>query len=154
MRLPSMPKAATVIRRCSFGTDKSGTLFDNSRREIRFTGCLRKVRNFCKSVRRRFPRSALAAPESRYGRRRSNSHACQGVFLRREGDGWIVSDGERKRPASSAAVQALADAVSTAEVSAYQAISDDEAASFGLGRPRARSPSCQFSLRTPPRRAR
>ena len=61
--------------------------------------------------------------------------------LRREGEGWIVNDGESKRPASSAAVQALADAVSTAEVSAYQAVSDEKAAAFGLGQPR-----CQIAF--------
>ena len=55
--------------------------------------------------------------------------------LRREEGGWIVNDGESKRPASNAAVQALADAVSTAEVSAYQAISDEKAAAFGLEQP-------------------
>jgi Domain of unknown function (DUF4340) len=56
--------------------------------------------------------------------------------LRREGEGWIINDGGSKRPASSAAVQALADAVSTAEVSAYQAVSEEKAAAFGLGQPR------------------
>jgi hypothetical protein len=61
--------------------------------------------------------------------------------LHRKGEGWIVNDGESKRPASSAAVQALADAVSTAEVSAYQAISDEKAAAFGLGQPR-----CQIAF--------
>jgi hypothetical protein len=56
-------------------------------------------------------------------------------LLRREGDGWVVKDGELERPASAAAVQALADAVSTSEVAAYDTLSDDKAMSFGLGRP-------------------
>ena len=44
MRLPSMPKAATVIRRFALGPINRELFLDNSLREIRFTGCLRKVR--------------------------------------------------------------------------------------------------------------
>lgn len=58
--------------------------------------------------------------------------------LRREGDGWVVRDGETERPASAAAVQALADAVSTAEVSAYDTVSDGKVAAFGLERPQCK----------------
>jgi hypothetical protein len=61
--------------------------------------------------------------------------------LQREGEGWVINDGESKRPASSAAVQALADAVSAAEVSTFQAASDEKAAAFGLGQPR-----CQIAF--------
>jgi hypothetical protein len=56
--------------------------------------------------------------------------------LRREGDGWVVKDGAMKRPASSAAVQALADAISTAKVSSYDTISEGKFAAFGLENPR------------------
>lgn len=58
--------------------------------------------------------------------------------LRRHGDGWVVREGGSERPASDAAVQALADAVSTAEVSAYDAISDEKIAAFGLGNPQCK----------------
>ncbi|HEU4677969.1 MAG TPA: DUF4340 domain-containing protein [Terrimicrobiaceae bacterium] len=61
--------------------------------------------------------------------------------LRRQGDGWVVKDGDSERPASGAAVQALADAVSTAEVSDYNAVSEDQIASFGL-----ESPQCQVAF--------
>jgi Domain of unknown function (DUF4340) len=56
--------------------------------------------------------------------------------LRREGDGWVVRDGDVERPASAAAVRTLADAVSTAKVSAYNAVTDGKLAAFGLERPR------------------
>jgi hypothetical protein len=56
--------------------------------------------------------------------------------LRREGDGWVVKDGAVERPASAAAVRTLADAVSTARVSAYDTIADGKLAAFGLERPR------------------
>jgi hypothetical protein len=55
--------------------------------------------------------------------------------LRREGDGWMVKDGARERPASAAAVRALADAVSTARVSAYDPVADGRFAPFGLEPP-------------------
>ena len=55
--------------------------------------------------------------------------------LRREGDGWVVKDGVIERPASAAAVRALADAVSTAKVSAYDTVADGKFAAFGLERP-------------------
>jgi hypothetical protein len=55
--------------------------------------------------------------------------------LRREGDGWVVKDGVIERPASAAAVRALADAVSTAKVSAYDTVADGKFAVFGLERP-------------------
>jgi hypothetical protein len=58
--------------------------------------------------------------------------------LRRHGEAWVVKDGESERPASGAAVQALADAVSTAEVSAYDAVSDDKGTAFGLSQPRCK----------------
>ena len=58
--------------------------------------------------------------------------------LRREGDGWVVNDGESKRPASGAAVQALADAVSSAQVASYEAFSEDNVAGFGLGQPQCK----------------
>ena len=58
--------------------------------------------------------------------------------LRREGDGWMVKDGDTERPASAAAVRALADAVSTAKVSAYDSISDGKFAAFGLERPQCK----------------
>jgi len=55
--------------------------------------------------------------------------------LRREGDGWVVKDGATERPASGAAVRALADAVSTAKVSAYDTVADGKVAAFGLEHP-------------------
>ncbi|HET9524305.1 MAG TPA: DUF4340 domain-containing protein [Terrimicrobiaceae bacterium] len=56
--------------------------------------------------------------------------------LRREGDGWVVKDGNVERPASAAAVRTLADALSTAKVSAYDSVTDGKLAAFGLERPR------------------
>jgi hypothetical protein len=56
--------------------------------------------------------------------------------LRREGDGWVVRDGTIERPASAAAVRTLADALSTAKVSAYDMVSGGKLAAFGLERPR------------------
>ena len=56
--------------------------------------------------------------------------------LRREGDGWVVKDGAVERPASAAAVRTLADAVSTAKVSAYETVADGKLEAFGLERPR------------------
>jgi hypothetical protein len=61
--------------------------------------------------------------------------------LRREGGGWVVKEGGTERPASGAAVQALADAVSTAEVSAYDAASDDKITALGLA-----SPQCEVAF--------
>ena len=58
--------------------------------------------------------------------------------LRREGDGWLVKDGNTERPASAAAVRTLADALSTAKVSAYDSVSDGKFASFGLERPQCK----------------
>jgi Domain of unknown function (DUF4340) len=55
--------------------------------------------------------------------------------LRRKGDGWIVKDGTTERPASAAAVQTLADALSTAKVSTYDTVVDGKFAVFGLERP-------------------
>ena len=55
--------------------------------------------------------------------------------LRREGEQWVVKDGASQRPASAAAVRALADAVSTAKVSAYDSVADGKFAAFGLDRP-------------------
>jgi hypothetical protein len=55
--------------------------------------------------------------------------------LRRQGDGWVVKDGAIERPASAAAVRTLADAVSTAKVSAYDTVADGKLAAFGLERP-------------------
>ena len=43
-RLPSMPKAATVIRRFALALINRELFLGNLLREIRFTGCLRKVR--------------------------------------------------------------------------------------------------------------
>ena len=74
--------------------------------------------------------------------------------LRREGDGWVVNDGESKRPASGAAVQALADAVSTAQVADYEGVSEDKVTALGLGSLNARLPFCRFSRRTRPKPAR
>jgi hypothetical protein len=56
--------------------------------------------------------------------------------LRREGDGWVVKDGAVERTASSAAVRALADAVSTAQVSAYDSVAEGKLSLFGLEPPR------------------
>ena len=56
--------------------------------------------------------------------------------LRREGDGWIVKDGDVERPASAAAVRTLADALSTTKVSVYDSVTDGKLAAFGLERPR------------------
>jgi uncharacterized protein DUF4340 len=56
--------------------------------------------------------------------------------LRRQGDGWVVDDGGTERPASTGAIRALADAVATAQVSAYDTIDDRQLAAFGLDRPR------------------
>ncbi len=61
--------------------------------------------------------------------------------LRREGDGWVVNDGESKRPASGAAVQALADAVSTAQVADYEGVSEDKVTALGLAQPQ-----CQIAF--------
>jgi hypothetical protein len=47
----------------------------------------------------------------------------------------VVKDGTIERPASAAAVQTLADALSTAKVSAYDAVADGKFAVFGLERP-------------------
>jgi hypothetical protein len=58
--------------------------------------------------------------------------------LRREGDGWVVDAGATERPASAAAVRTLADAVSTAKVSAYDTVSDGKFAAFGLERPQCK----------------
>ena len=58
--------------------------------------------------------------------------------LRREGDGWVVKDGAIERPASAAAVRTLADAVSTAKVSAYDTVADGKFAAFGLERPQCK----------------
>jgi Domain of unknown function (DUF4340) len=56
-------------------------------------------------------------------------------LLRRQGDEWVVKDGAIERPASAAAVRMLADAVSTAKVSAYDTVADGKLAAFGLERP-------------------
>ena len=50
----------------------------------------------------------------------------------------MVNDGDTERPASAAAVRTLADAVSTAKVSAYDTVSDGKFAPFGLERPQCK----------------
>jgi hypothetical protein len=56
-------------------------------------------------------------------------------LLRRQGDGWVVNDGAKERRASRAAVQALADAVSTSTVSGYDTVLDGKLTTFGLENP-------------------
>jgi hypothetical protein len=55
--------------------------------------------------------------------------------LRREGDGWVVKEGDAERPASAAAIRALVDALSKAKVSAYDSIADTKLSAYGLERP-------------------
>lgn len=55
--------------------------------------------------------------------------------IRRSGEDWELQDGDVRRPASSAAVRALADALSTADVSAFTPLVGGNLAQFGLDAP-------------------
>lgn len=52
--------------------------------------------------------------------------------LRRDGDGWVLQDGDTKRPASAAAIRTLADAVSTAKVVGYVPMISGKLSDYGL----------------------
>lgn len=123
------------------GTDKSGTLFgqftarDSVYRLPAETGELLQISPDALRDRRLLPLNLDMVDAIRI------RTPAREFALRRQGDGWVLKDGDSERPASGAAIQALADAVSTAEVSAYSAVSDDQIASFGLG-----SPQCQVTF--------
>ncbi len=55
--------------------------------------------------------------------------------IRRNGEGWELQDGDARRPASAAAVRALVDAVSTAEVTAYAPLIGENLAQCGFDAP-------------------
>ncbi len=60
-------------------------------------------------------------------------HTPQKEFsLRRSGEGWELQDGTTTRPASSAAIRVLADAISTAKVDGYVPMISGKLSDYGL----------------------